>query len=114
VPKSCPKSRQIDKRILAALRTAPNLSAPIEILSNYSANLVAATRGLLRHVDSAPAYRSIVAQQTEFAYKQHQTALKEMRSSLPKSTDTRKVLIGCLLVCCFESLIGNLASAHAQ
>lgn len=72
------------------------------------------SRKLSQHIDSDPAYRSVVAQQKEFAYKQYQTALKEMRTSLQKSGDSRKAVIGCLLVCCFESLVGNTASAHAN
>jgi len=37
-----------------------------------------------------------------------------MRTSLQRAGDSRKAVIGCLLVCCFESLVGNTASAHAH
>ena len=69
---------------------------------------------LSHRVDAAQAYRSIIPQQTEFAYRQYHRALKEMRTSLEQAGDSRKALIGCLLVVCFESIVGNIASAHAN
>jgi hypothetical protein len=65
-------------------------------------------------IDTDTSRRAVVAQQTEFAYKQYQKALQEMRNALEKAGDSRKALIGCILVCCFESLVGNTASAHAH
>jgi hypothetical protein len=72
------------------------------------------SKKLLHYTDKDTSHRAIVAQQTEFAYKQYQKALQEMRNALEKAGDSRKALIGCILVCCFESLVGNTASAHAH
>ena len=74
------------------------------------------SKKLLRNAgpDTGTSHRAIVAQQTEFAYKQYQKALQQMRTALERAGDSRKALIGCILVCCFESLVGNIASAHAH
>ena len=64
--------------------------------------------------DSDLLHRSQVAQQTAFAYKQYQAALQEMQSRLQKNGNSRDALIACLLVCCFETLAGNGAIAHAH
>jgi hypothetical protein len=68
----------------------------------------------LRNAHTDTSNRAIVAHQTEFAYKQYQKALQEMRNALEKAGDSRKALISCILVCCFESLVGNTASAHGH
>ena len=75
---------------------------------------ISTSRKLSLQVKSDLAYHSVSAQQAEFAFKQYQKALKEMRTCLEKAGDSRKALIACLLVCCFESLVGNMASAHVH
>ena len=83
-----------------------------KVVSALSA--MSTSRKLSLKVDLDPAHRSIIAQQTMFALKQYQKALKEMRVSLQMEGDSRKALMACLLVCCFESLSGSTASAHAH
>lgn len=75
---------------------------------------ISTSKKLVTSADSESASRAIVVQQTEFAYKQYQKALQEMRNVLEKAGDSRKALMSCILVCCFESLVGNVASAHAH
>jgi hypothetical protein len=72
------------------------------------------SKKLSSNVDKDTSHRALVVQQTEFAYKQYQKALQEMRNALERAGDSRKALMGCILVCCFESLVGNIASAHAH
>ncbi|KAG0647490.1 hypothetical protein D0Z07_6747 [Hyphodiscus hymeniophilus] len=72
------------------------------------------SKKISRRIDSDLAYRSIVAQQIEFAYKKYQAALREIQVDLQKEGDSRKAIIACLLVCCFEILVGNTASAYAH
>lgn len=57
-------------------------------------------------------HRAIVAQRTEFAYKQYQKALQGMKKALEKDGHSRNSVMGCTLVCCFESLVRKTASAH--
>ncbi|KAE9368924.1 hypothetical protein N431DRAFT_382727 [Stipitochalara longipes BDJ] len=75
---------------------------------------ISTSKKLSSHTYSDQAYRSIIAQQTEFAYKQYQAALKEMRIRLQEASDSRKAVIACLLICCFECRVGNLGIAHAH
>ena len=63
------------------------------------------------------AYYALADQHHDFSLKQYDKALQQMRSSLAKdSSNPRKILISCLLVCCFESLSGNpfIALSHAK
>jgi len=75
---------------------------------------VSTSKKLSLRTNSSAVERAINAQQTGFALMQYQKALKEIRTSLASRADSRKAVIACLLVCCFESLLGNLASAHAH
>jgi hypothetical protein len=72
------------------------------------------SKKLSNNLETDTSRRALVVHQTEFAYKQYQKALQEMRNALEKAGDSRKALMGCILVCCFESLVGNIASAHAH
>jgi len=98
-----------DRLLLQACHEEPFVKKIVMALSAVSTS----NKLSLRHNASA-IDRAINAQQTEFALKQYQQALKEIRASLANTGDTRKAVIACLLVCCFESLLGNVGSAHAH
>jgi hypothetical protein len=64
------------------------------------------------NIEMDTAHRAIVAQQAEFAYKQYQKALLGARKALKNDGDNRKALMGCILVCCFESHVGDTAREY--
>jgi hypothetical protein len=70
------------------------------------------SKKILYIIEIDTAHRAIVAQLTEFAYKQYRKALQGMRNALKKDGHSRKAVVGCILLCCFESLVRKTASAH--
>jgi hypothetical protein len=97
--------------ILRAAQDEPFVLDTVIALSSLGSS-----KKMLRGTNKSSSSLALATQYEQFAFGQYQKALQVMRTSLSNHGDPRKALIGCILVCCFEGLAGNIltALAHAR